>query len=623
MDSSLRPDNDQTVDAIGAANRTAAEVDNSFATTNLTQNNKVHHKTLEAQYQIQKWISSNPKIAPYKSEEILSQLWVEQQKLMSEGGAATTSSTGPDSNNVLITTDTVNLVLQAWTHSNSGEMGACRAERLLFWMEGLADAGADPWILPNYRSYALVIEAWSRAAVYEASRLGLNEGEDEAKKVGFECARRCEDLLMHMQKMHELRCCNSLQDEDDAPSGRQSTFYSNDIQPDTHVFHHVLTAWGNIRGSKATAMRATRILDLMQELHHYQSMDADTWQGVGVSKVQPNLVTYKILLRAWANTGTAEGADRVEMILRHLLSISKAGNVGVEIYPDEECFHIVMKAHADSVHKRRKGGSTSSENNAADRARQVVALLDWMELLASRRAFKMKPNRETYRIAMSAWAWSRDIDAPKEAEAILFRMISASQLNSVEDAVDLILGGGSGKTNSKRNATNSGACNVHPETRDFNTVINCCAFARGVGESPTELDDDEALLHLQQAKKEIFSIAESVFDSLLQSDCAKPDVDTFLGMIRACRSLLPNNEDRDAKVIELFRLAYRTSPPSSEHALSHHKPVTTYSERLQAPKGGGCVNANVLRQLRLALPSTEEYINVREEFEEHRRQNRK
>jgi hypothetical protein len=550
---------------------------------------KLHHKAVEAQYEIQKWISSNPKIAPYKAEEKLSQLWAEQLELKSEP-------------NVLVTTDTVNLVLQAWTHSNSGEMGAWRAERLLFWMEGLAedksavDEDSFVYPIPDYRSYALVIEAWSRAAVYETSR--ASNSNEEAMKVGFECARRCEDLLMHMQKMHEVRI-----DSQEASL--------EDIQPDTHVFHHVLNAWGNIRGTKATAMRATRILDLMQELHHYQSMGADTWQGVGVSKVQPNLVTYKTLLRAWANTGTADGADQAEMILRHLLSISKAGNVGVEIHPDEECFHIVMKAHADSVHKRRKGSS----ENAADRARQVVALLDWMELMASRRALKMRPNRETYRIAMSAWAWSRDIDAPKEAEAILFRMISASQLNSVEDAVDLILGGS--KT-SKKNVTSG--TSVYPETRDFNTVINCCAFARGVGETGTELDDAEALLHLQQAKKKVFAIAESVFDSLLQSDHAKPDVDTFLGMIRACQSLLPNNEDRDAKVMELFRLAYQSSP--TERPLSH-KPVTTSSERLQAPKGGGCVNANVLRQLRLALPSTEEYIRAREEFEEFRRQNTK
>ena len=42
---------------------------------------------------------------------------------------------------------------------------------------------------------------------------------------------------------------------------------------------------------------------------------------------------------------------------------------------------------------------------------------------------------------------------------------------------------------------------------------------------------------------------------------------------------------------------------------------------MKAPPGAGCVDANVLRQLRHALPITEDYIRVREEFEEYRRKN--
>lgn len=559
-----------------------------------------HHKSVAAQHEIQNWINTNPKIAPYKAEEKLSQLWAEQM----EGDVDAVSE-------VLVTVDIVNLVLQAWVNSNSGEKGAVRAERILRWMESLADVNSTDikqstydtiYPTPNYKSYALAIEAWSKAASYESSAIG-----EEAVK--FECARNCEDMLMHMQKVHELR----LSAIDTNVDSTDSSWVQNaqDIQPDTNVFHHVLTAWSNIRGTKSTAIRATRILDLMQELHHYQSLNANTWQGINISKVQPNRSTYKIILKAWAHTGSVEGADRAELILRHLLSISKAGNVGVEIYPDEESFQIVMKAHADSVRKRHRG------SGGAERAQRIVALLDWMELLASsRRGYKIRPGRETYRIAMQAWAWSHDVDAPKEAEGILFRMINASQFENV-NAVDMILSEGT-KPTKKNVCSSTNECD-YPETRDFNTVINSCAFARGVGDMTTELDDDKAIIQLQQTRKEIFTIAENVFDSLMKSKHAQPDSDTFLGMIRACQSLLPNNEDRDAKVIELFRLAYQTSPLELQH--TSHKPMTTYSERLQAPKGGGCVNANVLRQLRLALPSTDDYIGIREEFEAYRRQN--
>ena len=83
-------------------------------------------------------------------------------------------------------------------------------------------------------------------------------------------------------------------------------------------------------------------------------------------------------------------------------------------------------------------------------------------------------------------------------------------------------------------------------------------------------------------------------------------------------NLLPNTADRDERVIEYFRLAYLTPSPVESPP---GKISSTASGRMQAPPGAGCVDANVLRQLRLALPSTEEYIRVREEFESYRRRN--
>ncbi|KAL3804341.1 hypothetical protein HJC23_011269 [Cyclotella cryptica] len=606
----------------------ALGLNNVIADASQTQ---LAHRQNQYEQEILRWMKASPKIAAYKVEEKLANMWVEQQELLSrfEQQHRVDESLQPP---VLLTVDTVNLVIQAWCNSNTGEVGAMRAERLLRWMEDLHSTPAKSTIgleptstysyntifpMPDYQSYATVIDAWSRAAIYESGHAKSNIDSEmetpkrdisEATKNGFECARRAEDVLMHMQKMHERRLENQ----------QHSDPYSSDIQPDTHVFHLVLKAWSNIRGAtKATAMRATRILDFMQELHHFQSLNSPTsWQGISVFKVHPNVHTYKLLIQAWASTATPEGADHAEEILRHLLSISKAGNVGVESNPDEECFHIVMKAHAESVRKRRRG-TTIGHTSSGDRARQVTALLDWMELLASRRAFKIQPTLETYRIAMSAWAWSHDVDAPREAERILFRIIRASEISCVDVAVDHLLQTGSqNKVSSTPKPWLDG-----PETRDFNTVINCCAFARGVSSDPSsDMDDDEALELHQKAQKEIFLIAEDVFQALLESKHAQPDSDTFLGMLRACVSLLPNNEDRDARVIELFRLAYKTHPPEQS---SSSKSTYSVLDRLQSPIGGGCVNANILRQLRLALPSTEEYIRVREEYEQYRRNSMK
>eukprot|EP00579_Thalassiosira_antarctica_P005440 CAMPEP_0201886626 /NCGR_PEP_ID=MMETSP0902-20130614/22623_1 /ASSEMBLY_ACC=CAM_ASM_000551 /TAXON_ID=420261 /ORGANISM="Thalassiosira antarctica, Strain CCMP982" /LENGTH=655 /DNA_ID=CAMNT_0048416257 /DNA_START=33 /DNA_END=2000 /DNA_ORIENTATION=- len=576
------------------------------------------------QQQIQQWVSTNPKTAPYKAEESLARLWVEQQDLFRQWEQQQTQPSSADASvsppTILLTTEAVNLVIQAWCNSNKGEIAAERAERLLRWMEDLhspdSDSSRHAWSSflpkPNYQSYATAIDAWSRSAVYESahpSPVSSSSSGTETKsggraknvishatKAGFECAKRAEDLLMHMQRMHEQQLQMTEKDG-------QFDAYNSELQPDTRVFNLVLKAWSIFGGTKASAIRAMRILDLMQELHHGQSMNAPEWQGIVLSKVQPNLQTYKLVIDAWAHVHTVEGPGRAEEILRHLLSLSKAGNLGVEIMPDVECFHIVMKAHAESVRKRRKGDDGSA---AVERAQKVTALLDWMELLALRSATsKIRPTTESYRIALSAWVWSNHVDAPKEAESILYRMIRSCDVNN-RDAKNA-----AGNDAITKNKSDSWV--VRPETRDFNTVINCCSFARKVGADPSE-EDDDSLLQRQIAHHEIFDIAGGALDALLSSPYAQADPASFAGIIRACLNLLPNTDHRDDRVIELFRSAYRTPPseaPSSR----------ILSTRMRAPPGAGCVDANVLRQLRHALPSTEDYIRVREEFEKYRHLN--
>jgi hypothetical protein len=558
------------------------------------------------QIQIQGWIASNPRIAPYKAEESLARLWVEQQGIFrqwqNQHGGMSLDDTSVTSPKIVFTTESVNLVLQAWCYSNNGEIAAERAERMLHWMEDLhsPESALSAFLpKPDYQSYATVIDAWSRAAVYESANVGSSNSATRGRaitpstKAGFECAKRAEAALMHMQKMHETQL--------QLDANNRNKHCNSQIQPDTQVFNLVLTAWSNILGgTKASAIRAMRILDLMQELHHHQSMNAPGWQGISLSKVQPNLQTYKLVLHAWAYAAhTVEGPDRAEEILRHMLSLSKAGNIGVEIMPDVECFHIVMKAHAEVVRKKRK-----ADDGSEIRAQKVTSLLDWMELLGLRRS-KIQPTTESYRIALSAWVWSHHVDAPKEAETILRRMIRACDVDRRDEEDEK-------KTDSRVKKEPVGV--VRPETRDFNTVINCCAFARKVGSYIDDVDDT-SLLERQLVHRDMFGIAENVLHALLSSSYARPDSATFSGIIRACQNLLPNTPERDEIVIELFRLAYRTPPAETISA----KISSTSSERMRAPPGAGCVDANVLRQLRLCLPSTEDYIRVREEFEEYRR----
>ena len=163
--------------------------------------------TLQFQQQIQQWMSVNPRIAPYKAEELLSKLWLEQQEIFSNHSRDGTPTTAiqPD---IILTTELVNLVCKAWCFSNNGQVSAERAERLLQWMEDLHTSQSSiKWShllpKPNYQSYATVIDAWSRAAVYESNNPSSIADEIETKsrgrtksnvvssatKAGFDCAK--------------------------------------------------------------------------------------------------------------------------------------------------------------------------------------------------------------------------------------------------------------------------------------------------------------------------------------------------------------------------------------------------------------------------------------------------
>ncbi|KAL7535473.1 LOW QUALITY PROTEIN: hypothetical protein ACHAWF_005177, partial [Thalassiosira exigua] len=176
-------------------------------------------------------------------------------------------------------------------------------------------------------------------------------------KSGFECAKRAKDLLMHMQRMHEQRLKT-------AEEGEGSDNYNSDIHSDTGDECSTWSSpYGVHGGTKASVIRDMCILDLMKDLHRTQSREVPEWHGTALSKVQPNLWTYK----------------------------------------------------------RRKGDNGPS---SVEHTRKFTALMDWMELMSLRGwTAKIRSSIETYQIVLSAWVCSHHMDAPREADGILYRMI--------------------------------------------------------------------------------------------------------------------------------------------------------------------------------------------------------
>jgi hypothetical protein len=71
---------------------------------------------------------------------------------------------------------------------------------------------------------------------------------------------------------------------------------------------------------------------------------------------------------------TVEGPNKPKEILHHLLSLSKARNLGEEITPDAKCFHILMKAQEKLVEQCGKGDGYGSA--PVEQVWKIGAMLD-------------------------------------------------------------------------------------------------------------------------------------------------------------------------------------------------------------------------------------------------------
>jgi len=347
-------------------------------------------------------------------------------------------------------------------------------------------------------------------------------------KEGYECAKRAEEILEWMELLRQ--------------SASSANGYYSDVRPNTQCFASVINAWA-YRCTPGSAVRAMRIFDLMIDLH-----------AAGDEAVKPTTRAYYAVLSAWARSGGRNSADKAEDILRHMDALASAAAnddeaESLEVRPNVHCFNAAMMAHAYS-----RGGSES--------AQRAEALLDWMEKLYHDGDEGARPNTRSYRLVMSAWAWSRSNDAPSRTESILQRMIAASR---------------------------EGNHVVMPCTRDFNTVISCCAYVQQPDIGIDTKVEEEILGVAERGEGDPLRVAFSTLDALGESPHYSANSTTFSTLIKACAAHLPPGAERNLWVQELF----------------------------QTCSGLGLVDQKVLRQLRIAVPKGH-YISLREEHENFR-----
>eukprot|EP00980_Cylindrotheca_fusiformis_P008291 scaffold1736_cov127-Cylindrotheca_fusiformis.AAC.105 len=242
----------------------------------------------------------------------------------------------------------------------------------------------------------------------------------------------------------------------------------------------MLNAWAQ-QGTAESAERAQLILYRLEE-----------WQR---EDIRPSKVSYATVMNAWAKVGTLEAAEKAEALLRRML---KGGDAKRSIpKPDTIAFNAAINAWA-----------TSGESEAGTRALQ---LLDKMKDLAENEGLDTYPDIISYNTVLSAWSHSGSDLAAPQTEKIVQGM--------------------------EEEAKKSGRA-PSPNTVTYNTIIHAWARSAIPGSVPR---------------------AERVLNYMLKSNRTEilPDVISFTSVLDAwAKSKEPHKSARTRKLLDMLLNTY-------------------------------------------------------------------
>lgn len=215
--------------------------------------------------------------------------------------------------------------LMAWKHAGGDALSSFRAQRILEWMISLYQTGRNDKAFPDQMCFDSVLQSWSRnnhkrAPVY------------------------AETLLGTMEKL-----------------SRQN----NKLRPRTLSFNAVLGAWARAAPNHSSTssakddnnyakdssskawQRACDVLSFMENLHYVE----------GNPNVEPDLVSYHIVMGSLARSADPRAAPMADKILKFVESKHKEGAMSWK--PDTFLFNSAMGcwAHSNKKDAYRKARS--------------------------------------------------------------------------------------------------------------------------------------------------------------------------------------------------------------------------------------------------------------------------
>ena len=382
------------------------------------------------------------------------------------------------------TVECYNAVLEAWAYSQEHLRGNT-AEQIFQKIHR-----------PNGESYRLVLRAWAKS---------------QDRRAAFHATGHLMKMLRKLEKGDE------------------------DFEPSKDDYHVVLQSWETAE-DKTSPSKALSVLKLM-----------DYAYSKDMTAIQPDLVCYRSVLKTASHRPNLPDLGRLvddvltQMKERYILPDTDSYGAAIRtwrnaaLHPDNwehrekaarRCLELLSEmntTHNQSTMLDVRMSTTNvndvlealSMSTHPKRTNQAEQLLDILEqAMEQDSASTLRPNADSYRLAINVWSTTNAADKIPRALALLWRM---------KDKYDQL----------------RPASRLQEMIEVFNSFVRVCGSVRSQGET---------------AELYVFKEALASIESMKALDGLKPNASTYAALLEAGNSLLSLGSHRQRVVEEVFRL---------------------------------------------------------------------
>lgn len=288
-------------------------------------------------------------------------------------------------------------------------------------MELLAEKLNDDSWMPNTRTYNMLLMACSKK---------VHGGGKEAEKI-------LEEMLQKIESKHFVEDATATT-MTISLTGSESRLdlYENSVIPNVQSYNNVINAWSHDKSENAPE-RAESILKALLRRRNQHDLATEEQDSMInhplVNSINPDVVTFNLVLNAWARSNQLQSGERAERMLNFMAGYSmqdkvtliprnemkiNLDDIGVE--PDVISYNSTMNAWLKSGHE-----------SAANRAEELLNRL----MNEYQNTGSIIPNDISFSTVMQAWSKSSDPNCGARAEILFDRLTELHRISGHETLI--------------------------------------------------------------------------------------------------------------------------------------------------------------------------------------------